>query len=120
LRKIREHFHGVAKEVGLDVGCGTGNYTLPFIVDYQTLYGLDESEQMLTVARRKPGAESVQWIRANALAPTLPDRSCDAIWSISTLHYFLGEQQKLFFSADVPAAAAARRHICRYGICRTT
>lgn len=96
LEKIREHLKETPKEVGLDIGCGTGNYTLPFVRDYQILYGLDESEQMLVIAKKKAGGQRVHWIQGNALSPTLTDKSFDAIWSISTLHYFWGDQQKLF------------------------
>src|SRR5262249_24353719 len=53
---------------------------------------------MLAVARKKTAAKSVQWIQANARATALKENFCDAIWSISTLHYFLDEEQKLFFS----------------------
>jgi ubiquinone/menaquinone biosynthesis C-methylase UbiE len=83
-------------KVGLDIGCGTGNYTLPFEGEFGELIGLDKLEEMLQVAKTK--SKRVRWIQADALDSTLPDQYCDAVWLISTLHYFKDERQRLLFT----------------------
>jgi ubiquinone/menaquinone biosynthesis C-methylase UbiE len=82
-------------KVGLDIGCGTGNYTVPFVEDFGTLYGLDINEEMLAVARQK--SDKIRWLRANALRTGLEPASCDAVWLISTLHYLESDGQKYLF-----------------------
>jgi SAM-dependent methyltransferase len=59
--------------------------------------GIDTSEDMLAIARRKPDGANIKWIRTNVLSNRLAKNSFDAIWSISTLHYFKGDRQKLLF-----------------------
>ncbi len=79
----------------LVIGCGTGNYTIPFASEFETTYGLDIEEAMLAVARTKSSA--VRWTRANGIQTGLAPASCDAVWLISTLHYFKGESQMYLF-----------------------
>jgi len=80
---------------GLDIACGTGNYTIPFIGQFQSLTGIDELEEMLAVAKNK--TDAVHWIHANALDTGLPPASFDAIWCVSSLHYFTRPQQRMLF-----------------------
>jgi SAM-dependent methyltransferase/3',5'-cyclic AMP phosphodiesterase CpdA len=81
---------------GLDMGCGTGNYTNPFRPLLKHVVGIDVSAEMIRAARQK--APDGEWIEANALASDLPPESFDNVWAISTLHYFHGERQKLLFN----------------------
>lgn len=89
---------------GLDVGCGTGNYTFPFVGQFQELWGLDSSAEMISQASRMMGVRSgdegarVEWRIADARATGLPSESFDRIWSVSTLHYMKGEEHRIFFS----------------------
>ncbi len=94
---LRDHLKPDLTKVGLDLGCGTGNYTLPFVGHFKRLIGLDIVGEMLEVAKKKPKADQVDWIQADATTTTLEDQSCDAVWLISTLHYFRGERQHLLF-----------------------
>jgi ubiquinone/menaquinone biosynthesis C-methylase UbiE len=86
------------KSRGLDLGCGTGNYTLPMRDMFEHLIGLDASDEMLSVAKKKPIANEVEWMCENALRATLPTDYCDSIWAISSLHYFTREQQRMLFA----------------------
>jgi len=96
LSLLTKHLGPGPHKTGLDIGCGTGNYTIPLAREFGRVIGLDISDEMLTVARRKSSA--VTWICANALNNRLPDASCDAVWLIASLHYFQGaERQKLLF-----------------------
>ena len=82
-------------DMGVDLCCGTGNYTAPFVKRFRKVSGVDISPQMISEARKRvPG---VIWIQADAKDSTLPDNSCEGAWMISALHYFLGEEQLLLF-----------------------
>lgn len=93
--KLKELLNPGPDKIGLDIGCGTGNYTIPFINDFGKVYGLDIDKWMLDIAKKK--SDRVEWIERNALKTGLDDESCDAVWLISTLHYFSEERQKLLF-----------------------
>jgi ubiquinone/menaquinone biosynthesis C-methylase UbiE/3',5'-cyclic AMP phosphodiesterase CpdA len=82
-------------QCGVDIGCGTGNYTIPFQNRFDRLTGLDISDEMLEVARAK--SNKITWLRANAFGSHMPDGSADAVWLISTLHYFIDGQQEALF-----------------------
>lgn len=55
----------------VDVGCGTGELLLGLLRTHPgwRLIGVDGSAAMLAVARAKPGADRVQWIRGAMTAP---------------------------------------------------
>ena len=48
----------------LDVGCGTGNYTIAFAAKGYSMYGAEPSEVMLEEAKRK--SSCVEWVQAPA------------------------------------------------------
>jgi SAM-dependent methyltransferase len=50
----------------IDLGCGTGLLTLELALDGRRVIGIDPSPAMLAIARRKPGAERVQWIEGDS------------------------------------------------------
>jgi ubiquinone/menaquinone biosynthesis C-methylase UbiE len=77
-------------QCGVDLCCGTANYTRPFINDFSQIFGLDLSPEMLNEARKR--VDGVKWIRADAKDSGLPPSSCDAAWMISALHYFQGDE----------------------------
>jgi ubiquinone/menaquinone biosynthesis C-methylase UbiE len=83
-----------ASKAGLDVGCGTGNYTLPFVDKFGTVSGIDNSQAMLDVAKTKNKSDRVHWVHASILNSGFNDQSFDAVWSISALHYFKDSQLK--------------------------
>lgn len=56
----------------LDLGCGTGVLTLELAVDGRRVVGVDPARAMLAVARRKPGADRVQWVTGDASALGTP------------------------------------------------
>lgn len=85
IRLLQSEFEG-RKGRGLEIGCGTGNYTVPFENHFSQLVGLDVNDEMLEIARKK--SARIEWKQANALNNSLPVGSFDAIWMISSLHYF--------------------------------
>lgn len=80
---------------GLEIGCGTGNYTLPFVDQFGELTGLDVDSEMLRVAKQKPGADRINWIEGDAVQSGLSTDTFDCVWAISTFHYFRDVRQKL-------------------------
>jgi SAM-dependent methyltransferase len=56
-----------AKSV-LDIGCGTGTLACLLAKRGTQVIGVDPSEAMLEVARRKPGADQVRWLLGDASA----------------------------------------------------
>lgn len=80
---------------GLDLCCGTGNYTVPFADRLEALYGLDIDKDMLRFAQQR--SAKIQWVEADAKDTGLDSSSFDAIWMISALHYFKDAEQDLLF-----------------------
>jgi SAM-dependent methyltransferase len=59
----------------LDVGCGTGIFACSLARRGVTVIGVDPAAASLDVARRKPGADRVRWVRGDvgALGPLTVD-----------------------------------------------
>ncbi|MFT4229442.1 MAG: class I SAM-dependent methyltransferase [Microbacterium sp.] len=61
-----DFYRGLAESVAvrriLDLGCGAGMLTIGLATGGRTVIGIDPSETMLGIARRRPGTERVQWI----------------------------------------------------------
>ena len=79
----------------LDVGCGTGNYTIELAKRGADVVGVDSSEEMLIWARQKAQGErlKVNFQVADALNLPFPDESFDLILSNGLL-CFLKEPEK--------------------------
>jgi len=84
-----------AGEKILDVGCGTGNYTIEFAKRGADVVGADSSKDMLDFARQKAKEERVKagFQIADALNLPFTDQSFDLIVSNGLL-CFLGEPEK--------------------------
>jgi ubiquinone/menaquinone biosynthesis C-methylase UbiE len=69
----------------LDVGCGTGALAERMTQRGYTVTGVDPSEGMLEVMRRRvPGATA---IRASGTELPLPDDTFDLVFTVATLHH---------------------------------
>ncbi|MFZ5633326.1 MAG: class I SAM-dependent methyltransferase [Bacillota bacterium] len=73
----------------LDIGCGTGNYTLELARAGLKVTGVDISPEMLARARAKAGAEGlpVEFIQADAAQLPFPDNFFDGVISVSALEF---------------------------------
>jgi len=74
----------------LDIGTGTGNLAMRFLACGATVVGLDPSEKMLAVARKKIGNDSrVEFRRVDApfLHIPYPDTSFDVVASTYAFHH---------------------------------
>lgn len=86
----------------LDVGCGTGTllHKLERTHPRLKLHGVDPSQEMLNVARRKCG-EAVVFAEGNASQLPYPRSHFDVLTSVSTLHFFPDGQQAVSEMARV-------------------
>jgi ubiquinone/menaquinone biosynthesis C-methylase UbiE len=58
----------------LDMGCGTGHLAVALAGQSHRVVGADPAKAMLDVARRKPNAEQVTWVEADAAGLNLDTR----------------------------------------------
>lgn len=70
----------------LDIGCGTGNYTIEFSKRGVKMIGIDPSEAMLSIARSRNS--DVKWINGKAEAMSLADSSVDGVLAVLTTHHW--------------------------------
>ncbi|NJE04617.1 class I SAM-dependent methyltransferase [Thermococcus sp. M36] len=74
----------------LDLGCGTGNYTVELKKLGFDVIGLDASERMLEIARSK----GLECIKGDAYSLPFPDESFDLVLSV-TMFEFIHEPEKV-------------------------
>jgi arsenite methyltransferase len=96
-----------AGERALDIGSGPGFLTAEMAADVGpegTVHGVDVSESMLAIARRRelaPSSARVELQAADAAALPFPDASFDAVVSTQVYEYV----------ADIPGALAEARRV---------
>jgi ubiquinone/menaquinone biosynthesis C-methylase UbiE len=73
----------------LDVGCGTGNFSLKLAAAGAVVTGVDLSEEMLTVARRRAAGEgrSIDFLPGAGESLPFDDGSFDAAITMATLEF---------------------------------
>lgn len=89
-----ESFKQIALEIHsgdrvLDLGCGNGRF-FDFLQTNCDLYytGLDQSPQLLTIARKRYGeSKHCAWVEGNLLHLPFPDSSFDAVTAIASLYH---------------------------------
>lgn len=70
----------------LDIGCGTGNYTIAVHEKGLNLVGIDPSNEMLQVAKNRN--QEIRWIQGFAENIPLEDETFDGIMGCLTLHHW--------------------------------
>ncbi len=85
----------------LELGCGTGRFTIPLAQKGLKITGLDAVPGMLSLARAKAGSLPVQWIEADARSFSLHLRFDLIFESGSTFMHMLTNQDQLAFLANV-------------------
>lgn len=84
--RLFHHLNPQPKGQYLDIGCGTGNYTLVLHQKGVSLTGIDPSEEMLKKARSKDS--DITWIQGEAENIPLEDSSMNGIMASLTLHHW--------------------------------
>jgi ubiquinone/menaquinone biosynthesis C-methylase UbiE len=81
----------------LEVGCGTGNITLPLACRGARVVGLDVTSPMLAAAQRRARQQgiSLAWIRGQADALPFPGHSFDGVISILALDFMADRPEVL-------------------------
>lgn len=75
----------------LDIGCGTGNYTIEFSKRGVKMIGIDPSEAMLSIARTRNS--DVEWRNGKAEAMNLADSSVDGVLAVLTTHHWTNQDK---------------------------
>ncbi len=72
----------------LDLGCGTGRFTIPSAeVIGARMVGADLSEGMLSEAKSKPGADGIGWVRCNAEQPAFRSEAFQCVFMSLLIHH---------------------------------
>jgi SAM-dependent methyltransferase len=72
----------------LDLGCGTGRFTIPMAVELgYNVTGADNSQDMIAEAGKKLGADKVTWDVQQALSLTYPGDTFHAVFMSHLLHH---------------------------------
>lgn len=91
LERLYSHLHPKKDAQYLDIGCGTGNYTIALHERGINFTGADPSEEMLKIARRKCAA--IHWLNGKAEALPLERETIDGIIASLTLHHWTSLEQ---------------------------
>ena len=83
---LARHLAMPAHGCGLDLACGTGNYTAAMAARGGAWTGLDVSPTMLAQGRR--AAASVNWLCGDAAALPFGDNRFDAVLCTLAIHHF--------------------------------
>ncbi len=107
-----DFYLALARRMGgavLDLGCGTGMLACRIAEDVALVTGVDPAEGMLQIARGRPGAERVEWIKGDARTLDLK-RQFDLI-------YLTGHAFQVFLTDEDSLAmlTAASRHLAPGG-----
>jgi SAM-dependent methyltransferase len=78
----------------LDVGCGTGRFTIPLAERTDAaIYGLDPASEMLANALNKGGADRVHWVRGEGEGLPFNDDSLDCVFVSFTVQHLTDMKQ---------------------------
>jgi ubiquinone/menaquinone biosynthesis C-methylase UbiE len=85
IHRLYEIFAPQKQQCFLDVGCGSGNYTIALAKKGMDLTGLDVSHEMLAKARSKQSA--VTWVQGDAKSLPFQDHNFDGILCFLAIHH---------------------------------
>lgn len=72
----------------LDVGCGTGRFTLGIAtLTKATIVSIDRSRDMLKEAMKKVGAKKILWVQADGHRLSFKDKHFDCVYMTLVLHH---------------------------------
>ena len=89
------------REVAVDMGCGTGNYTFElFNYGFTDVTGVDTCRHMLAQAKIKDEKYKIKWIECD-FRDVVFNKNVDLITSISSLHYVKSLYQQIVFFKNI-------------------
>lgn len=86
LERMQYHLQSGEGKQYLDVGCGTGNYTIALSKQGLSFTGIDPSEKMLANARQK--SEHVDWISGRVEGLPFENETFDGVLASLTTHHW--------------------------------
>jgi ubiquinone/menaquinone biosynthesis C-methylase UbiE len=102
----------------VDVGCGTGTFALALKErrpDVQVV-GVDGDEEILGLARAKPGASQIEWRKGLAQEAPVKSGSADAVTISLVLHHLLPEdKRRALAEARRIVKPGGRLHVADWG-----
>ena len=104
MHTIATHLEGHSISRIVDLGCGTGRFSEALAAQFNSdVIGLDSSQKMLELARKKQRDARVQYQLCSAEAMPLQSESVDLVFMSMSLHHF----------ADMTVAARECRRVLR-------
>ncbi|XP_075140903.1 putative methyltransferase DDB_G0268948 [Leptodactylus fuscus] len=88
LSYVKEKTNGRPLEMAVDVGCGTGRYTLPLAPHFKKVLGIDISGSQINVAKQYCPAKNVSYMVAPAEKLPLRTASVDLVNAGLAAHWF--------------------------------
>ena len=85
-KRLYENVVSEAKSPYLDIGCGTGNYTIALQNKGLDMWGIDPSSKMLETAQAK--SDICRWVLGSAESIPIEDGFFEGITGILTLHHW--------------------------------
>ncbi len=91
----------------LDVGCGTGNFSMKLAQRGASVVGIDTSREMLTIARKKARQEKldIEFKEMDCLNLQFPDEAFDGVLSMAAIE----------FISDYPEMILEMFRVCKKG-----
>jgi SAM-dependent methyltransferase len=86
LDRLFFHLQPTTEEIYLDIGCGTGNYSISLWEKGVSLIGIDPSEAMLSVARERN--KYIDWRKGSCDATGLQPASLGGILAFLSVHHW--------------------------------
>jgi ubiquinone/menaquinone biosynthesis C-methylase UbiE len=84
--RFLHHLQPKSGKIYLDIGCGTGNYTIALAEKGFKFIGVEPSEQMLNEAKSRN--QSINWLKGTAEQIPANDKIFDGIIATLTIHHW--------------------------------
>jgi ubiquinone/menaquinone biosynthesis C-methylase UbiE len=84
--RLRALLHPASEKIYLDIGCGTGNYTIALSKKGLNFTGVEPSEKMLTEARAS--YPQINWLSGSAEQIPADDDTFDGAMATLTIHHW--------------------------------
>ncbi|KAM3916531.1 uncharacterized protein RB166_015770 [Leptodactylus fuscus] len=85
---VKDKTNGQPLEMAVDVGCGSGRYTLPLAPHFKKVLGIDLSDSQINLAKQNASADNVSYMVAPAEKLPLEDASVDLVTAALAAHWF--------------------------------